>query len=142
MAGRFSTTLLALALCVPAASCSEADGGCPDATDFTPPNPGGKAHGEPCTSDEECLYRTCYASRMLSGGTVKVCTKDCSGGCVVKDCALDGDFHCVKSDDTLEIDEGLASFCLPACTTDADCPSGLQCLQGSGSSRKLCRKPQ
>jgi hypothetical protein len=47
----------------------------------------------------------------------------------VDDCPPDAAAGCICIDDALG-DEG---FCVPACTSDADCPEGLECNSEFGA---------
>jgi len=134
------TLMIAIPALLLAASCSsDSSYGCPggfDAQAYQAPNPSGKFHGEPCTSNSDCSHGVCYTSPNI-GKTLKFCTKDCSS-CPQNDCSLDGDqFTCIRL--SAYLGETMSSFCGLLCNSLSDCPAGYtNCSIPTGSARKIC----
>jgi len=101
------------------------------------PNPTGKAHGEICTADAECRFNRCIAAPSLTAGLFKICTKNCSEGPNAP-CALEGkDFTCARF--SANSGDDLAAFCVPICTSVADCPEGgYTGCSAVGAALKVC----
>jgi hypothetical protein len=167
MAELVKRALLASALALGLCACDSGDGGTDAGTDdvlnpadpgkeanITPdpgadlavadvpyvvPNPDGKAHGEVCTSDADCWFERCIAAPSVTGGAFRICTKDCSSGpnapCALES-ATTGQYTCVRFSGSSGDD--LSSFCMPTCSSAADCPTGYDDCRIVAGALKTC----
>ncbi len=129
-------------------------GACFPFVDNNPDPPTGKANGEPCDSSDECQSQLCagadpdyyctqpcgassqcppgYVCYGLSGGGGGCFEDQGSGGAPTIDTGgpCDDSSECV-SGQCVSLDGG-AGFCTDDCSTDTDCPCGMECFDTSG----------
>ena len=89
-----------------------------------PPDPEGGGTFAPCSRHEDCLSVVCAAP--IGGYCLSLCRPDGSG-------CPQGD-ECVVG---LDPDDPTMGFCMPPCSTDADCPGDFACLD-TGDGRRVC----
>jgi hypothetical protein len=90
-------------------------------------NEEGGVHGDICDSDDDCRYGTCFSSPLITGGTFKICTKQCNCG-ENSECSSDGKVEgfestCLRFGVSVYPDEPMTAFCQRECSSVADCKS-------------------
>ena len=116
-----NVTRMLIAVAATLAACSSDAGG--GDVPYAAPNPTGKAHGSPCTTNEECLFNTCYKAKTVTGGVWGICTKDCTSGGPESECDRDntstGQFTCLRVSSSSG--ESLMNYCVAVCTSVEQC---------------------
>ena len=108
----------------------------PDGTDFGSGGPGQGMCSQTCKSDLDCDAAEAGAGCVSFDGTTGYCFEACSTGtptAATSKCQGRPDFVCF---DLSQASDGSATFCLPQCQADAECPTGNYCNEKSG----LCEK--
>jgi hypothetical protein len=121
LAGSFPIAVLVAAVAACACSTSTTSGG---DVPYEVPNAGGKLHGEPCDTGDECAFNTCYKAKTATGGTWGICTKDCTGTesqltICSKDDTATMHYTCARFGQ--QSGESMLNYCVPSCATVDDC---------------------
>ncbi len=116
-----NVTRMLIAVAATLVACSSDAGG--GDVPYTQPNPNGKSHGSPCTTDAECLFNTCYKAKTVTGGAWGICTKDCTGGGPGSECDLDNtateQFTCLRLG--ASSGESMLNYCVAVCASVDTC---------------------
>ncbi len=88
------------------------------------PGLGASTVGQSCTQDSTCDHGVCTT---VAGGTAKICTEPC---CSDTDCGAG--FTCSLQGDQVSTTYVYPPPGAPACTGDAQCPTGMMCYTGGG----------
>lgn len=108
-------------------------------------NEAGKKHGEPCQTDDECMYGLCYKHSVVNGGTAGICTKDCSCGDETTTCEFDNPtdsdftYNCFRPSSGDEPNGDLIGYCLPECKSAGDQASITEWCQVHDPAYDTCR---
>jgi hypothetical protein len=111
-------------------------------------NEQGKKIGEPCQSNDECMYGLCYGNSVLNGGASGFCTKDC--GCGKDDthkCAMDNPvgsdfvYVCYRPPISGTNIDNLGSYCVPRCKSVGDADSVVNWCQALNPDLDTCQNP-
>ena len=106
-------------------------------------NLSGKLHGEPCTTNEECMYGLCHHSDAIaSDPNIKFCTKRCDCGpnstCTDED-GPNEHFVCQKYSLTFNPTEKFLSICSLFCKVLSDCPAPYDDCDFVTGPNKVCK---
>lgn len=102
-------------------------------------NPDGLLHGEPCASDDDCLYGRCLVSPAVA--SFAFCTKECVCGPNSQCSGENGDgltFICQHYSSKTTTGESLSALCTRACDTPLDCPDDYNACEIVTGTQTVC----